>query len=546
MRKKVNILFTCVGRRVELLQAFIEAGQKLNIDLKIYGTDYSLTAPALQFCDERIQICRISDKDYIPNLLNICKSKEIDLVIPTIDTDLLILAQEKEKFLHINTKVLVSSVDKIKICRDKRDTAKFFIDCGLLTPVPVDDITNYLSGFPCFIKPLNGSSSINAYKVFNNEDLLRYVTMVDDYIIQPYIGGIEYTVDILCDFEGNPISITPRKRLEVRNGEVVKTQICNDQKIIEESKAIINKFKPCGPITVQLIRERTTDNDYYIEINPRFGGGAPLSMKAGANSAEALLRILINDDIDLEKLIAKEKLIFCRYDQSVCINYDENYKRQYKAVIFDLDDTLYSEKQYIKSGYKSVAETIPEINNLELKLWDAFLRGEKAIDYVLYKEGMFTEELKEKCLTIYRNHMPLINLYDGVEDMLLDLRSRGIKTGIITDGRHEGQKAKIVALGLKELVDEIIITDDLGGVQFRKPNDIAFRVMQNRLNVPFENMIYVGDNPNKDFIAPKKLGMDYYYFKNKDGLYSGDVNNIDTRQIFETIHQISDDLLQHL
>lgn len=116
--------------------------------------------------------------------------------------------------------------------------------------------------------------------------------------------------------------------------------------------------------------------------------------------------------------------------------------------------------------------------------------------------------------------MPEIELYDGVRNLILNLKKKGIKVGIITDGRPEGQHNKIIALGLEDLVDDIIITDELGGIQFRKPNDIAFRIMQNRWRVPFEQLVYVGDNPNKDFQAPRQLGMRWIYLFNKNGIYS--------------------------
>ena len=127
--------------------------------------------------------------------------------------------------------------------------------------------------------------------------------------------------------------------------------------------------------------------------------------------------------------------------------------------------------------------------------------------------------------------MPDITLYDGVIDLMTELKSRNIKIGIITDGRPEGQKAKLEALGLEKLVDDIIITDDLGGIQFRKPCDIAFRIMQNRWKIPNEQIVYVGDNLAKDFQAPKQLGMRYLHFYNADGLYSyyenGCVSSVD-------------------
>ena len=121
--------------------------------------------------------------------------------------------------------------------------------------------------------------------------------------------------------------------------------------------------------------------------------------------------------------------------------------------------------------------------------------------------------------------------------MILGLKSKGIKVGIITDGRVSGQKRKIQALGLDRLIDDIIITDELGGMQFRKPCDIAFRIMQHRWGIPFEQMVYVGDNAEKDFQAPKQLGMRSVFFRNKDGIYF--VNNKNDVQEIDMISELS-------
>ena len=195
----------------------------------------------------------------------------------------------------------------------------------------------------------------------------------------------------------------------------------------------------------------------------------------------------------------------------------EKYLNNIDGVIFDLDDTLYSEKDYVKSGYKAIAKQFPEIKDVDRKLWDAFLKGEKAIDSVFAAVQM--EEKKEEALNVDREHMPTITLYEGVKDMLYRIRKSGKKIGIITDGRPEGQRNKLKALDLNKVVDDIIITDELGGIQFRKPNDISFRIMQNRWLLPYKQIIYVGDNLNKDFQAPRQLGMKYIYFENQDGLY---------------------------
>lgn len=530
MMKTFRILFTGVGRRVELMQAFRQAANRLNIDLKLYGADIAGTAPALAFCDYTRKVCGMRDADYISQLLRICEENHIDLLVPTIDTDLLVLSQNAAKFDEIGTKVLISKPDKIAICRDKNYTADFFESCGLKAPRTVNDYQLYHGPYPCFIKPKDGSSSINAFKVENESELKVYAEQVGEYIVQPFIEGTEYTVDIFCDYEGNPVFITPRIRVAVRAGEVLKTEIAMDDKIIEECRNLIAGFQPCGSMTVQLIRQNKTGDDYYIEINPRFGGGAPLSMKAGARSAEAILKLLSGEKVDYSDVI-DDGAVYSRFDQSVCIA-EGKRKQPILGVIFDLDDTLYSEKQYVRSGYQAVAKLLGD-EALSDRLWTYFENGKPAIDELMNELGSMGR--KEECLEAYREQIPEITLYYGVSELIQKLKSKGVKVGIITDGRVSGQKRKIKALGLDKLIDDIIITDELGGTQFRKPCDIAFRIMQHRWRIPFGQMVYVGDNAEKDFQAPKQLGMRTLYFENEDGLYF-----TDEAVGIETIKKISD------
>lgn len=518
--RELHILFTGTGRRVELLQAFRQASLRIDVNLKIYGADMAGSAPALAYCDYGRKICAMRDVDYIPRLIEICKEDKIDLVIPTIDTDLIVLSENKEQFEAIGTRVMISSPDKVALCRDKNNTYNFFASCGLMAPIPVNDYRKYTGPYPCFIKPKDGSSSVNAFKVEREQELVAYAEKIGDYIIQPFIDGKEYTIDIFCDFDGNPIYIVPRERIAVRSGEVLKTKIELDERMIKEAEQLIKHFNPCGPITVQLIRQKETGDDYFIEINPRYGGGAPLSMKAGADSPEMIMRLMMGETITYHDEGIRDGAVFSRFDQSVCITCEseriDGRSRPIKGVIFDLDDTLYSEKQYVRSGFRAVAKLLGR-DEAEEKLWNYFLDGKNAIDELLSEWGQ--QDQKEQCLRAYREHMPGIVLYEGVEPLIRSLKAEGVLVGIITDGRVEGQKNKVKALGLDDLVSDIIITDELGGVRFRKPNDIAFRIMQCRWGLPFEEMIYVGDNLNKDFQAPKQLGMRSLYFENKDGLY---------------------------
>lgn len=456
----------------------------------------------------------MNSEGYIDELIDICQKDQIDLVIPTIDTDLLILSQNRNRFGK--TKVLISSEEVISICRDKYKTACFLRNIGLSAPRTYRCIEEYDGSFPCFTKPINGSSSVNAFQVSDKTELQVCFEREHNLIIQPVIMGTEYTIDVLCDFDSNPIFITPRVRMQVRSGEVIKTEIDLDDQIIQECKRIIQRLHPVGPLAIQLIRTAVGE-DVFLEINGRFGGGAPLSMKAGADSARAILRSLTEKPTDYSPTIDNH-VVFSRYEQSVRIDQSQDF-RNVQGVIFDLDDTLYSEKQYVRSGFKAVADYLND-DDAEQKLWDYFIAGQSAIDALMNE--MNIPEKKKSCLTIYREHYPTISLYDGVKEMIISLKKQGKKVGIITDGRVSGQRKKISALGLDKIVDDIIITDELGGTPFRKPNDIAFRIMQCRWGIPFEQLVYIGDNIEKDITAPKQLGMKYLSFYNKDGLYVGD------------------------
>ena len=190
-----------------------------------------------------------------------------------------------------------------------------------------------------------------------------------------------------------------------------------------------------------------------------------------------------------------------------------------EAVVFDLDDTLYPEQEYVASGFRQIAASFPQIPQMAEKLWAAFACHEKAIDAVLLEAGCFTEENLRQCLSVYRGHSPDIHLYPQVEALLRCIRASGRKLGLISDGRPAGQWAKIRRLGLDAWMDRILITDELGGTSFRKPNPAAFIQMAAELSVPVSAMAYVADNPAKDFIAPESLGMRSIWFQNPEGLY---------------------------
>lgn len=182
-----------------------------------------------------------------------------------------------------------------------------------------------------------------------------------------------------------------------------------------------------------------------------------------------------------------------------------------RAVVFDLDDTLYLERDYVRSGFRHVSRylaeqcSVPE-SQLYDYLWNAFTQGLRgtAFDDLIRNFGLQVQAAE--LVSEYRDHPPEISLASSTVEILQSLVSDGYQLGLITDGRAGTQRRKIASLRLADIFDEIIPTDSLGR-EYWKPHPRAFREMQASLRVlnP-QDLMYVGDNPSKDFVAPNDLG----------------------------------------
>lgn len=314
----INVLVLSAGRRVELINCFKAARDRLSIEGKVVAADCSELAPALYFADVKKIVPRISEGFYyIDAIVKICNEEQIDLIVPTIDTELLLLSENK-LFIETNTqaKLLLSNDNVIQVCRNKVNTQKFLESYGFKVPrlITNDDLEKKNYSFPLFIKPLDGSSSINAYKVENEDQLRSYLKLIDNPMIQECMVGEEYTVDVFLDFDSNIITAVPRIRLAMRSGEIAKGRIKRDEVIVRDVERLMHALKPIGQITVQCMK--TDRGVEYIEINPRFGGGAPMSIAAGADSCENLYRLLMGEELSYRDDY-RDGATFLRFDASI-------------------------------------------------------------------------------------------------------------------------------------------------------------------------------------------------------------------------------------
>jgi carbamoyl-phosphate synthase large subunit len=312
-----NILITSAGRRVSLVKNFQKTLSKFNPDGKVFTIDLNpKLSPACQVSDCFEQAPRVTDKNYLDFLKNFAIKYKISLIVPTIDTELSILAKAKSEFKALNIKIAISSVEVCDTFYLKSTTEVFFTKNNFKTPTNLNEIQN--TKYPIFAKLNNSSCSIGAEKVENYKRAKELQNENPNYVFQEFIDGKEFTVDVFIDSNNEVISVVPRQRLEVRAGEVSKALAVKDQKIISEVKKIFEHKKGFyGTITVQLFKRE--DEIIFIEINPRFGGGYPLSYQAGSDFAEYLIRDFLGEELSYNENW-KNNTLMLRYDDEVIIN----------------------------------------------------------------------------------------------------------------------------------------------------------------------------------------------------------------------------------
>ena len=315
-----NILLTSVGRRVSLVKAFISELKKIDSTSEVYVTDANpKLSSASQVAYKAFEVCKINNSSYVDLLLEICLEYKISVIIPTLDTELTVLSENYKKFAEKNIEIVLSSEAFIKKCNNKSSTHDLFNDMNVSTP---EIYSKQKYKLPLFIKPIIGSNSTNNYIVKTKNQISNYHLEEESLLFFEYLDH-DYYEEYTCDLYYNKSSelkcAIPRKRIEVRGGEVIKgvTKRNEVKAFIDEKFALLEGARGC--ITLQLFIHDKTRKIKGIEINPRFGGGFPLSYLAGGNYPKWIIQeyILKNtveyfDEWD-------DDLLMLRYDDEILI-----------------------------------------------------------------------------------------------------------------------------------------------------------------------------------------------------------------------------------
>ena len=311
-----NILITSASRKVSLVRNFKKA---LNKTGKIYAADINVNSPALYFADEYLIVPRSDDPNFINFIIDFCKKKDIKLIIPTRDEELILFAENKDLFDERNIEIMVSDVEAIEICQDKEKFIDFCENNGFGIPKTYKNLEKKKKeDFPLFLKPVVGKSGKDTFKVNSFEELNEILINDNDFIIQECVEAPEYTIDLFADFKGNVISAVPRQRVYVWGGESLVTKTVKNDNIINESVRLSQKLELKGHNTIQCFFDGEIIK--FIEINPRFGGAASISFESGANSAEFLIKLINNESLESKIGEFKDNLISLRFVEDYFID----------------------------------------------------------------------------------------------------------------------------------------------------------------------------------------------------------------------------------
>lgn len=323
----MNILITSVSRKVSLVKSFKDALAREGGG-KVIAVDVTAYASGLYIADEHYLVPLSIEPMFIDTMLDLCKTCRVDLLIPTRDEELPLFAEYKDKFQALGTTVMVSGLQSIQICCDKKLFQEFCRDHGFVTPRCFEDPS--LIGdddFPLFVKPRFGKGGAGSGRIDTREELESSLRKEPDIIVQTYIHSREYTVDTFCDFSGTVISVVPRERLWVWAGESFTGKTYKNVAIMAETARLATKLDLIGHNTIQCFFDG--EDVRFIEVNPRFGGGAALGFAAGAPTPLFLVQVMKGRTLAPCIGEFKDNLLMLRYTDDLFLDADSLVARKF-------------------------------------------------------------------------------------------------------------------------------------------------------------------------------------------------------------------------
>lgn len=319
----MNYLMLSIGRRGELMKDFRRSMEESSL---IIATDNSPYAPALYFADKQYIVPKITDPTYISTILDICKKENINAVTTFIDPEIMLLAENRDKFEQMGVEVLAPYIETAKLCFDKYEMFKYLRSRGIKTVETWGTFSEIKAALekgdvslPVFVKPRNGSGSVGARTITDMEMLQAAFKQDPSLIAQELMSGddcMDLDADIYVDTVSHkPISVFLKKKISSTIGGANKTISFKDARLFDFIKNIISHFKFNGPLDADFFYK---NGEYYLsEINPRFGGAYLHAYGAGVDFIKLIENNLHGKENAEQIGDYEENVIMMMYDSVV-------------------------------------------------------------------------------------------------------------------------------------------------------------------------------------------------------------------------------------
>jgi carbamoyl-phosphate synthase large subunit len=277
----------------------------------IIGVDADSYSYGLRYADEGYVVPQGDDPKFVEELLDIVRTEEVDALLLSPESEAIAVSMERERFESEGCVPLCPAHDIVQRCTDKLRTHKSIIEMGIPTPTIYDTIDE--ASFPCIVKPQHGRGSTGIHIARNCEELSVYAANVQEPLIQEYVAGTEYTVDLLTDRDGTVLSVVPRERIGIESGKSITGKTVADEELREFSRQVASQWELFGPSCIQYIRGE--DGPQFIEVNTRFGGGAVLSMYADQQLVSNLFSMINGSATNPSETYETDLVMLRNYEQ---------------------------------------------------------------------------------------------------------------------------------------------------------------------------------------------------------------------------------------
>jgi len=347
--KTFNVLITGAGttNALSVLKGLRETSDPT---IRIIIGDMQPDCAGAHLGDEFVLMPPAVDPLFDKKIVEICRTRRIDLVVPIIDDEFEAWSRTAPALADAGTRVIISIPRVIAQCKEKDLTIKYFTEINVPCPRTwrVGDISDPSKlPFPLFLKPRCGRGSRNTHRADNVKEYRYYVAKRSDMIVQPYLEGDEVTIDTMSDLEGRFLAASPRIRTEVKSGQAYRSVTIDAPELITYAKRIVESLPIIGPSNIQCFL--TNNGPHFFEINPRFAAGTILSIAAGLNGPAALVAMARGHAI--AKLAPRPKVSMFRYWQEVFV------ERRGWPIFIDLDGPLLDVSHRHYQVYSDILKT---------------------------------------------------------------------------------------------------------------------------------------------------------------------------------------------